>query len=228
VAHPPTLVLDLDGTLVDTAGDLVATLNAIMGAQGLAPVPVDAAATMVGHGARVMLERAFAQQGRPLTPERLDDLTDRFIAHYVAHIAETSRPFPGAEAALDRFQAAGWRLAVCTNKLEEPARKLLGLLGLAGRFAAITGQDTFGFRKPDPRHLTETIRRAGGNEGSAVMVGDSLTDVDTAVAAQVPVIAVAFGYSAIPVAELGAARVIDHFDELWDAVAALPAPIAAP
>ena len=228
MGHPPTLVLDLDGTLVDTAGDLVSTLNTIIGAQGLAPIPLADAVTMVGHGARVMLERAFAQQGLDLTVARLDELTDRFIAHYVEHIAETSRPFPGVEAALDRFQAAGWRLAVCTNKLEGPALKLLGALGLADRFAAITGQDTFGFRKPDPRHLTETIRLAGGSESNAVMVGDSITDVDTAIAARVPVIAVAFGYSAIPVGELGATRVIDHFDELWDAVAALAAPAGSP
>jgi phosphoglycolate phosphatase len=224
MAHPPTLVLDLDGTLVDTAGDLVATLNAIIGAQGLAPVPVDAAVTMVGHGARVMLERAFAAHGRTLTPESLDELTTRFIAHYVEHIAETSRPFPGAEAALDRFQAAGWRLAVCTNKLEGPARKLLGLLGLAGRFAAITGPDTFGFRKPDPRHLTETIRHAGGEPERAVMVGDSKIDVDAAKAAHVPIVAVTFGYSPEPIAELGAERLIDHFDRLWEAAAGLASP----
>jgi len=228
MAEPPTLVLDLDGTLVDTAGDLVATLNAIVQTEGLAPVPLDAAVTMVGHGARVMLESAFSAQGQRLAPGRLDALTARFLVHYGEHIAETSRPFPGAEAALDRFATAGWRLAVCTNKHEAPAKKLLGLLGLAKRFAAITGQDTFGFRKPDPRHLTETIRLAGGAEGNAVMVGDSLTDVDTAIAARVPVIAVAFGYSAIPVAELGASRVIAHFDELWDAVAELPAPAGLP
>ncbi len=228
LAHPPTLVLDLDGTLVDTAGDLVATLNAILEPEGMAPVEVEAATTMVGHGARVMLERAFTHHGQSITPERLDELTDRFLAYYSEHIAEMSRPFPGAEAALDRFAAAGWRLAVCTNKHEQPAKKLLGVLGLAGRFAAITGQDTFGFRKPDPRHLTETIRLAGGSEGSAVMVGDSPTDVDTAIAAGVPVIAVTFGYSAVPVAELGATQLIDHFDELWDAVAEVRAPAGSP
>jgi phosphoglycolate phosphatase len=228
VPHTPTLVLDLDGTLVDTARDLIATLNAIVQAEGLEPIPFDDAVAMVGHGARVMLESAFAAHGQNVAPERLDDLTAKFLAHYGHHIADSSRPFPGAEAMLDRFAAAGWRLAVCTNKHEAPARKLLRLLGLADRFAAITGQDTFGFRKPDPRHLTETVRLAGGAAANAVMVGDSLTDVDTAIAADVPVIVVAFGYSAIPPAELGANRVIAHFDELWDAVAGLRTQAASP
>ncbi len=227
MANPPTLVLDLDGTLVDTAGDLAATLNVIVHAEGLPTIPLDQAVAMVGHGARVMLESAFAAHGERVEAARLDDLTERYLAYYGEHIAESSRPFPGAEAALDRFAAAGWRLAVCTNKHEAPAKKLLKVLGLADRFAAITGQDTFGFRKPDPRHLIETIRLAGGKGGNAVMVGDSLTDVDTAIAASVPVIAVSFGYSAVPVAQLGATRVIDHFDALWDTVAALPLPAGA-
>ncbi len=226
--HPPALVFDLDGTLVDTAGDIVATLNAIVRAEGLPPVAFDAAVAMVGRGSRVLLESAFAANGRKLAPAELDDLTRRLLAHYDRHIVDTSRPFPGAEATLDRFAAAGWRLAVCTNKYEAPARKLLACLGLLDRFAAVTGQDTFGFSKPDPRHLTETIRLAGGEATRAVMVGDSPTDVNTAVAANVPVIAVAFGYSTIPARELGADRVIDHFDELWDAVAGLAAPAASP
>ena len=218
---PPTIVFDLDGTLVDTAGDLVATINAILGREGMAPVDFDTAVAMVGSGARVMLQSAFTAQGRSLTPEKLEALFEDFLAHYDEHLVDTSRPYPGVEAALDRFIAGGWRLAVCTNKTHRPALKLLGLLGLAERFAAITGQDTFSFRKPDPRHLTETIRRAGGDIADAVMVGDSATDVDTAIAAGVPVVAVTFGYSATPVTELGATVLIDHFDELYDAAAKL-------
>ena len=218
---PPTIVFDLDGTLVDTAGDLVATINAILGREGMAPVDFDTAVAMVGSGARVMLQSAFTAQGRSLTPEKLEALFEDFLAHYDEHLVDTSRPYPGVEAALDRFIAGGWRLAVCTNKTHRSALKLLGLLGLAERFAAITGQDTFSFRKPDPRHLTETIRRAGGDIADAVMVGDSATDVDTAIAAGVPVVAVTFGYSATPVTELGATVLIDHFDELYDAAAKL-------
>jgi phosphoglycolate phosphatase len=215
----PTIVFDLDGTLVDTAHDLVATLNSILVAEGMVPVKVEAAVAMVGSGARVMLEAAFAAEGRALTPETLDRLLRDYMALYDEHLADESRPYPGAEAALDRFAAAGWMLAVCTNKFEAPARKLLALLDLSPRFAAITGQDTFAFHKPDPRHLTETVRLAGGVASNAVMVGDSITDIDTALAANIPVVAVSFGYSPIPVADLKPTRVIDRLDKLWVAVA---------
>jgi phosphoglycolate phosphatase len=215
------LVFDLDGTLVDTAPDLVTTLNVIVAAIGRPPLAYAAAVMKVGYGARAMLEAALAETGGVPEPPGLDALTDRFIAHYADHIADRSRPFPGTVAALDRFAAQGWRLAVCTNKLEGLARQLLAELGLADRFAAITGPDTFGFRKPDPRHLVETIRLAGGDRDAAVMVGDSHVDVDTAKAAAVPVVAVSFGYSTRPVASLGADRVIDHYDQLAAAVAGL-------
>lgn len=218
---PPTIVFDLDGTLVDTAGDLVATLNTILSRERVPTVDFDAAVAMVGSGARVMLQSGFAASGHSLTPEKLEALFEDFLALYDEHLVDTSRPYPGVEVALDRFTADGWRLAVCTNKTYRPALKLLGLLGLADRFAAITGQDTFSFRKPDPRHLTETIRRAGGEATDAVMVGDTATDVDTAIAAGVPVVAVTFGYSATPVGELGATVLIDHFDQLFDAAANL-------
>jgi phosphoglycolate phosphatase len=218
---PPTIVFDLDGTLVDTAGDLVATLNTILARERVPTVDFDAAVAMVGSGARVMLQSGFAASGHSLTPEKLEALFEDFLALYDEHLVDTSRPYPGVEAALDRFTADGWRLAVCTNKTCRPALKMLRLLGLADRFAAITGQDTFSFRKPDPRHLTETVRRAGGEAAHAVMVGDTATDVDTAIAAGIPVVAVTFGYSAIPVTELGATVLIDHFDELFDAAANL-------
>jgi len=214
----PTLVFDLDGTLVDTAGDIIATLNAVMAAEGLTPLAPETAITMVGHGSRVLLESALKANGVEPESDRLDNLVAFFIDHYSRHIADRSRAFPGAVPALDRFAAAGWRLAVCTNKFEGLSRQLLGAIGLLDRFAAVTGQDTFGVRKPDPRHLLETIRLAGGRAEDAVMVGDSIVDVDTAKAAGIPVVAVAFGYSAIPVKALGADRVIGHFDELYAAV----------
>jgi phosphoglycolate phosphatase len=219
----PTLVFDLDGTLVDTAGDLIAALNAVLAGEGLAPLEPKTAITMVGHGSRVLLESALKANRVEPESDRLDNLVALFIDHYSRHIADESRPFPGAPAALDHFAAAGWRLAVCTNKLEGLSRQLLAALGLLDRFAAITGQDTFGVRKPDPRHLLETIRLAGGRPEDAVMVGDSIVDVDTAKAAGIPVIAVAFGYSALPVNDLGADRVIGHFDELLAAVAEVQA-----
>jgi phosphoglycolate phosphatase len=210
-------VLDLDGTLVDTAGDLTATLNDVLVGEGLPAVPLNTARTMVGHGARAMLANALLAAGVTTETERLDNLVAVFLDIYTSRIAETSRPYPGAVAALDRLAADGWRLAVCTNKFERHSRLLLSALGIADRFAAIAGQDTFGVRKPDPRHLEETIREAGGSAGRAVMVGDTEVDVQAARAAKVPVIAVDFGYSRIPVAELSPDTVISHFDALYAA-----------
>lgn len=218
-----TLVFDLDGTLADTALDLIATLNALLRRDGLAPVAPSAARALVGAGARALIERGYAQEGAPLAPERIDPLVRDFLAYYEAHIADESRLFPGALAALDRFAAAEFRLAVCTNKPEPLARLLLEKLGAADRFAAICGRGTFPMHKPDPRVFALTVAAAGGDAGRAVMVGDSKTDVDTAKAAGAPVVAVDFGYTDIPVAALFPDRVISHFDELWDAVAALGA-----
>jgi phosphoglycolate phosphatase len=213
----PTLVLDLDGTLVDTASDLVATLNFILEGQGAAPLDFTVARGMVGHGARAMLEAGLAASKLDATPARVEVLFDAFVAFYVEHIADTSRPFPGTLEALDRFAAAGWTLAVCTNKLESLSRTLLGELGIADRFKVIAGQDTYGVRKPDPRHLTETIRSAGGSPARAIMVGDSEIDIATAKAAAVPVVAVSFGYSPVPLAEFGPDRVIGDYGALFEA-----------
>lgn len=212
----PTLVLDLDGTLVDTAQDLTATLNAVLSSENRAPVTHDKAITMIGHGARAMLASAIESQNDEPEPEYLDRLFERFVIHYGEHIADHSVPFPGVAAALDRFADADWRLAVCTNKFEALSRSLLEQLGLADRFAAIAGQDTFAVRKPDPGHLTATIEQAGGDPRLAIMVGDSEVDVQAARAAGVPSVAVSFGYSRIPVAALGADAVIDHFDSLFE------------
>lgn len=217
----PTLVFDLDGTLVDTAADLVATLNVILEREGLAAVPYAEAVPMVGHGARVLIERGLAANGASREAAIIDRMFDDYIAHYAANIAVGSRPFPGVVAALDAFAARGWLLAVCTNKLEHLSLKLLGELGLAERFDAICGADTFLARKPDPIALTETIRRAGGIAEAAIMVGDSRTDIDTAKAAAIPVVAVDFGYTPVPVTELGPDIVISHYDDLEAAVARL-------
>jgi phosphoglycolate phosphatase len=217
----PTIVFDLDGTLVDTAPDLVATLNAVLAREGYAAVAFEDARKMIGGGARHMLARALAREGMASDAAELDRLYADFIPHYAAHIADRSRPFPGLDQALDRLAARGARFAVCTNKLEKLSVLLLERLGLAGRFAAICGQDTFGIPKPDPELLRRTIARAGGTMASAVMIGDSVPDVTVARAAGVPVIAVDFGYSDVPTSLLAADRVISHFDELPDAVALL-------
>ena len=217
----PLLVLDLDGTLVDTAADLIATLNIVLAGEGLRPMTREDAGALLGAGAKAMIERGFRLADAPLDGATLERLFAAYIPLYEARIAEESRPFPGAVAALDRFAAAGWRLAVCTNKLESLSRRLLDELDLSPRFAAICGGDTFPVRKPDAGHLLGTIARAGGDPVRTVMVGDSATDVDAARNAGVPVVGVTFGYTDTPVARLSPDAVIDHFDDLWAAVATL-------
>jgi len=217
----PTIVFDLDGTLVDTAPDLIDTLNAVFAREGVPPVPYETARGLIGGGARVMIARGIAAEGRVLAPTELERLFADFIAHYSIHIADRSRPFPGLIETLDRLAASDHRLAVCTNKLERLSVLLLQRLGLADRFAVVCGQDTFGIQKPDPEVLRRTIAAAGGNVQRAVMIGDSLTDISTARATGVPVIAVNFGYSEKPVAEFAPDRVIGHFSQLPDAIAAV-------
>jgi phosphoglycolate phosphatase len=213
-----TIVFDLDGTLIDTAPDLVDTLNLILAQEGLPAVAFDVARNMVGGGARGMIERALAAEGRSCSAAEIDRLYKSFIAHYSSHIADRSRPFPGLETTLDQLAGLGHRLAVCTNKLEWLSVQLLKSLELAGRFAAICGQDTFGIQKPDPEVLRLTVRRAGGELARAVMIGDSKTDVYTARAAGIPVIAVDFGYSDVPMARLQPDRIISAFADLPTAI----------
>lgn len=215
----PILVFDLDGTLVDTAPDLANTLNVILTQEGFEPVHYDQARMMIGVGARAMLERALKAQQADVTSLKLDRMFDDFIDYYVAHIADASQPFPGLIPALDRLAASGFSFAVCTNKLEGPSRLLLDALDLTRRFAFVAGPDTFGVKKPDPAVLRLTIERAGGSTQDAIMIGDSATDIDTARAAGIPVIAVDFGYTDIPVTKLNPTRVISHFDALPAAVA---------
>ena len=213
-----TVVFDLDGTLVDTAPDLVETLNVVLAGEGLPTVPFERARNLIGGGAGRMLELGLHEAGRACTPAEIDRLYAEFIRFYAAHIAERSRPFPALDAALASLSAAGMRFAVCTNKLEWLSVRLLEALGLAGAFAAICGQDTFGVQKPDPDILRKTIWRAGGTVHEAVMVGDSGSDIETARAAGVPVVAVDFGYSEVPVAELNPDRIISSFADLPAAV----------
>lgn len=212
------VVFDLDGTLVDTAPDLIDALNAVFTREGLPPVPVPQARNMIGGGARRMIELALPLQRRGYQPAEVDRLFENFIAHYSAHIADRSQPFPGLGAVLDELAAQGCRFAVCTNKLEGLSRRLLDALGLSSRFAAICGPDTFSVQKPHPEILHRTIERTGGNTANAVMVGDSRTDIDTARAAGVPVIAVDFGYTDAPMAQLGPDTIIPHFKDLPEAI----------
>jgi phosphoglycolate phosphatase len=224
-----TIVFDLDGTLVDTAPDLISTLNLVLTAEGLPPVTYDDARRMIGGGAHRMIERALLAQGRTVSSAELDHMFRIFVDHYGAHIADRSRPFPQLENVLQRLGGEGFRLAVCTNKLEWLSVRLLDALNLSRYFAAICGQDTFGIPKPDPQMLHLTVRRAGGEIERAIMVGDSSTDVRTARAANVPVIVVDFGYSEVAPETLNADRLIGSLAELPHAIAAVggKAPVAA-
>jgi phosphoglycolate phosphatase len=214
-----TIIFDLDGTLIDTAPDLIATLNVVLGREGLPAVPDDEARRLIGHGARRMLERGLALAGQ--AGGDVDRLYNDFLDHYSVHLADHSRPFPGVEAALDTLAEQGCTFAVCTNKLERLSVCLLTSLGLADRFVTICGQDTLGVQKPDPEAVLGTLRRAGGTLDRAVMVGDSPTDVAAAKAALMPVVAVDFGYTDVPVKDLGPDRIISHYSHLPDAVAVL-------
>lgn len=208
------VAFDLDGTLVDTAPDLIGTLNYVLAEHDHDGLPIESARTLVGHGARVMLEKGFAAAGETLSPARMDALFAHFIDLYVARIAVASRPYPGVIEALDELERAGARFAVCTNKRTDLSLALLDALDLTGRFAAIVGPDLAGAAKPDPRHLIFAIERAGGSVERALMVGDSRPDVAAAKAARAPVVAVSFGYSDVPPIDLGADALIDHFAEL--------------
>lgn len=217
----PLIVFDLDGTLIDTAPDLVATLNVVFEREGIPPVPYATARNLIGGGAMAMIKRGIAAEGRSAAPEKLDELFAGFIAHYTEHVADKSLPFPGLIEALDTLGASGHRFAVCTNKFERQSLLLLNHLRLADRFAAICGRDTFGVPKPDPEILHRTIAAAGGQPGHAIMIGDSETDIVTARAAGIPVVAVDFGYSERPVADFAPDRLISHFSQLPAEIAAL-------
>jgi phosphoglycolate phosphatase len=216
-----TIIFDLDGTLIDTAPDLIDTLNVIFAREGLPAVPYEAARNAIGGGAKMMIARGVEAEGRTLSTLKLDQMFADFIAYYSDHVADRSRPFPGLVDALDTLDTRGFRFAVCTNKLERLSVLLLRQLELADRFVAICGQDTFGIQKPDPEILRRTVAAAGGTMNQAVMIGDSNTDIHTARAAGVPVIAVDFGYSERPVSEFGPDRTINHFSQLPAAIAAI-------
>jgi phosphoglycolate phosphatase len=216
-----TVVFDLDGTLVDTAPDLINALNFVLDREGLPPVPLHSARIMIGGGARRLIERGLELEGRAASVGDITRLTDDFIAHYAEHIADVSRPFEGLESALDDLGTRGYQFAVCTNKLEWLSKLLLDRLGLSARFSAICGADTFGISKPDPAILQQTVARAGGDISSALMVGDAGPDIGVARRAGIPVIGVEFGYTEIPIADLKPDRLISHMDELPAAVESL-------
>jgi phosphoglycolate phosphatase len=213
-----TIVFDLDGTLVDTAPDLAAAANHVFAQIGLAPISPQALHPFISRGSRAMIEEGLRLHGIGKPEAEVTRLHELFFPYYAANVAALSRPFEGVPELLDVLLSKGARLAVCTNKFEALSRSLLEQLGLAERFGAIAGRDTFAVFKPDPGHLRDTVALAGGSIGRAVMVGDSEVDVATAMAAHVPCIGVSFGYTPRPMRELGADVVIDHYREFLPAL----------
>jgi phosphoglycolate phosphatase len=215
------LIFDLDGTLVDTAPDLLGAMNAVLVQEGRRPVNAEDLRHLVGHGARAMLDEAFKRTGEPADAARLPGLIDAFIVHYRAHIADASRPFTGVVETLAALKQSGARLGVLTNKPQELVGPLLDRLDLTRFFAAIHGAGRFDYVKPDARVFRHVIDDLGGVGDGAVMIGDSTTDLATGRAAKVPVILMTYGYTPTPARELGADIVLDTFSEIPDAVRAL-------
>ena len=209
-----TIVFDLDGTLVDTAPDLVRALNETMDLEGLPRVKLETGRQLISYGARVLIERASALHGVTFSASRLDQLTAEFVAFYAADIARESRPYDGVLDALDTLAGLGAKLAVCTNKRTALSVQLLDALQMSERFSAIVGADAVADRKPHPDHYRAAVARAGGVVRRSVMVGDSAADVASARGAGAPVCVVSFGYSDVGAERLGADVLLHRFSEL--------------
>lgn len=211
-----TIIFDLDGTLVHTAPDLLRAVNHVLERNDRPPVRLDQILETVSFGAKQMIRRGFDLTGAPVDDKNLDAMFMRFIDFYIANIAIDSHPFEGCVDLLENCRARGMKLGVCTNKLENLAVKLLQELDMLKYFAAVIGPDTISIPKPDPAPYRETVRRIGGNIHTSIMVGDSKTDIMTAKAAGVPVVAFTFGYSDEPIETLGADFVLSHYSGLND------------
>jgi len=211
-----TIAFDLDGTLVETVGDIHAALNLVLAAEGVPAATLDDIRNFVGQGAGALIIRVLAVHGIHPDESRLDALTDAYIAHYARDIAAYSHPYPGLRDALDRLQAMGATLCVCTNKRTDLSVQLLATLGMAHRFAAIVGADAVKDRKPHPDHYLHAVRAAGGDPARSAMVGDSINDVLSAKAAGAPVAVYACGYTDTAPDPLGADAVFTQFTDLPD------------
>ena len=203
-----TFLIDLDGTLVDSLPDIVASCNRLMAKLGLAPFAAADIRPMIGDGAAALVDKIMTARGRAATTADVDAL----VASYMDHDEGAARAYPGVPETLDELLASGWRLAVCTNKPAAPARAVLKALGLLHRFAAVGGGDSFPVRKPDPGHLLATLKDAGGDPAGAVMLGDHRNDIAAAAAAGIPSIFAAWGYGAPGMAD-GAGAIAHAFTQ---------------
>lgn len=209
-----TVIFDLDGTLVDTAPDLTLALNHVLGEAGRECVQNAGVRHMVGHGARALIVKGLRDTGELLNDAEIDAMFEDFIEFYASHIAEASRPFPGAVAYLTRLGDAGIKLGLCTNKPQDLTEALLSALDLTRHFDVIAGGDRFAARKPDPLHVTGTLELLGARADETLFIGDSETDLAAARAAGVPIALVTFGYSRDPVESLLPDAVIESYEGL--------------
>jgi phosphoglycolate phosphatase len=215
----PALIFDLDGTLADTAPDLLGATNAVLAARGRPLLDLAHLRHMVGFGARALIDQAMAASGAPVRQEDMPALVEIFLAHYRDHIADGTRLFPRVAETLERLRTRGGRLGVLTNKPQELTDALLPRLGLEGVFAAVYGAGRRPYTKPDPRIFHDVVAESGG--GPAVMIGDSITDLNTARAAGAPCILMSYGFTPVPASELGADMVLDDFADLPEAIGSL-------
>jgi phosphoglycolate phosphatase len=213
-----TIGFDLDGTLVETHEDLIGTLNRMLTIKGLPPCPVEGARDLIGGGARALLVHGFERAGAPVEDAQDPALFDAFIADYIEHIAEHSRPFDGVVETLERLAARGATLVVVTNKRSDLSELLLGKIDLTRHFAAIVGPDRVSARKPSGAHFVEAVQKVGGDPARAIMVGDAAPDIGTARDAGVPVIGVTFGYTPVPMEELEPDVIVDAFEDVEEAI----------
>lgn len=220
-------VFDLDGTLVDTAPDLIDTCNIVLARHGVPEIAFDRLRPHIGMGAKAMIAASLEASGRTLAEDDLEAVHRDYLEHYSSRIDRLSRPFPELLAALDTLDDAGVGLAVCTNKREGLARRLLDALGLSQRFAAIAGADTFAVMKPDPGHLAGTVAAAGGVMARAVYVGDSRIDLETARAAGVPFVGLTYGYSDVAMEALSPDAMLGRGEDVGAAVLRLMPDAAA-
>jgi phosphoglycolate phosphatase len=211
-----TVAFDLDGTLIETVGDIYAALNLTLAGEGLPPAELEDVHKFIGQGARALIIRACAVHGLHHPDDKVDALTRSYIAAYTANIAAHSHPYPGLLDALDTLQSWGATLCVCTNKRTDLSVQLLTALNLQHRFAAIVGSDSVKNRKPHPDHYHHAIRAAHGDPARSVMVGDSINDVLSAKAAGAPVAIYAYGYTDTAPDQLGADAVFTQFTDLPD------------
>lgn len=208
------IIFDLDGTLVDTAPDLLAALNHTLEDYGAPKISMDDLSKLVGDGAKAMIATGLHIADKSVSPVEEDKLLQKFLTYYQENIAVLSKPFDNLRPCLTYLQQNGAKLGVCTNKREHLSKKLLNELELSHFFEAIIGADTLPMRKPDPGHILGTIEHIQGDTKRAVMIGDSKNDFKAAQAAGIPVVAVTFGYTAIPVVEFSPDAIIHHYDEL--------------